>query len=169
MARTGQQHIELMAIEIERQFLVKNDSWRSSADNGVRIRQGYLCTEPDRIVRVRIKGDNAFLTIKGRPVGAARAEYEYPIPLADAEEIIKRSEGFVIDKTRYNLMFEGRLWEVDIFHGENEGLIMAEVELEAEDAAVIIPGWAGIEITDDHRYDNSNLALTPCSKWPNKK
>jgi adenylate cyclase len=155
-----------MGIEIERQFLVKDDSWRPLADSGIRIRQGYLCTEPDRIVRIRIKDDKAFLTIKGRPVGAARAEYEYQIPLADAEEIILRSKGFVIDKTRYNLMFEGRLWEVDIFHKENEGLVFAEVELEAEEAVVILPDWAGPEITADHRYDNSNLAITPFSKWP---
>lgn len=154
-----------MAREIERKFLVAGDQWRSAA-HGVRVRQGYLATGPPATVRVRIAGERAYLTVKGPAQGASRDEYEYPIPVADAEEILERLcvEGRV-EKTRTEVRHAGRLWEVDEFGGENAPLVLAEVELERPDEPVELPPWAGAEVTEDPRYANAALARHPYSRW----
>jgi adenylate cyclase len=154
-----------MAQEIERKFIVDAKKWRRPPD-GVRYRQGYLSTVKERTVRIRTAGDRGFLTIKGANVGAVRAEYEYEIPLADANEMLDRlCERPLIEKTRYRVPHDGMVWEVDEFDGANRGLITAEVELKREDQAVSIPDWAGREVTRDPRYFNANLVAHPYSEW----
>ena len=152
-----------MPLEIERKFLVTGTAWRSP--DAQRLVQGYLSRDKARTVRVRIAGPLAFLTIKGATSGASRAEFEYPIPLADAEALLGLCEGPLIDKIRHRVAFGGLLWEVDEFLGENAGLVVAEVELEREDQAVDLPPWVGEEVTHDPRYFNSNLASFPFSQW----
>jgi adenylate cyclase len=154
-----------MGIEIERKFLVDESKWKP-ADAGTRIVQAYLSSAKERTVRVRLQGDVARLTIKGAAAGISRAEYEYPIPSEDAREMLEKlCERPFIDKTRHLEEFAGRTWEVDVFHGENEGLIVAEIELEDADAAVELPPWALEEVSEDHRYSNSNLAKKPWPSW----
>jgi adenylate cyclase len=155
-----------MSREIERKFLVRSDAWRQGA-SGKAYRQGYLSVDPDRTVRVRVAGDAAFLTVKGRAEGAARAEYEYAIPRAEAEEMLDRlCLRPLIEKTRYRIPHEGLVWEVDEFSGDNAGLVVAEVELVAEDQAVALPPWVGREVTGDPRYANASLVTLPFSAWP---
>jgi adenylate cyclase len=154
-----------MAIEIERKFLVNGNSWRRGA-TGQRIRQGYICSFPDRAVRVRIDGDRAFLTIKAAQNGASRYEYEYEIPMRDATEMLERlCERPLIEKMRHHLTVDGREWVVDEFEGENAGLMVAEVELEKEGQAIALPDWAGAEVTDEPRYLNVNLVRHPYRLW----
>lgn len=154
-----------MGVEIERKFLVRDERWRTLG-TGVSMRQGYLSSHPDRVVRVRIEGDAAMLTIKGRSVGASRGEWEYPIPLADAERFLASlCEQPLIEKTRYRIRHEGMVWEVDEFLGANAGLVVAEIELEAEDQPFSRPDWLGAEVTDDARYFNANLISHPFSEW----
>jgi adenylate cyclase len=154
-----------MAIEIERKFLVKGNSWRQGA-TGQRIRQGYVCSFPDRAVRVRIAGDRACLTIKGAQHGASRYEYEYDIPMGDAAEMLERlCERPLIEKMRHHLTVDGREWIVDEFEGENTGLMVAEVEFEKEGQAIALPDWAGAEVTDEPRYLNVNLVRHPYRLW----
>lgn len=153
-----------MASEIERKFLVTGDSWNDGSP-GVRIAQGYLSRDPDRSVRVRIAGDGAWLTIKGRTEGITRAEFEYPIPIAEARELLEMCLPSVIDKTRHLIPFGGHVWEVDVFHGANEGLVIAEVELADESVFVEPPPWAGAEVSSDCRYYNSSLAARPFGEW----
>jgi len=154
-----------MAIEIERKFLVVGEEWRRSA-SGRRYRQGYLSTDPSRAVRVRRVGDQGYLTIKGATHGATRDEYEYAIPVVEAEAML---DGLclrpLIEKVRYAIPFQGRVWEVDEFLGENAGLIIAEVELESEGQDVVMPAWIGQEVTDDPRYYNANLVRNPFRRW----
>lgn len=152
-----------MAIEIERKFLVIGDAWRDAPP--VFYSQGYLNRDKARTVRVRIAGEEAFLTIKGTSVGARRAEFEYPIPLWDARELLALCEQPLIEKNRRKILHEGFIWEVDEFLGENLGLVVAEIELPAEDAAFTKPDWVGAEVTDDARYFNSNLSRTPFTHW----
>lgn len=152
-----------MAIEIERKFLVIGDAWRDAPP--VFYSQGYLNRDKARTVRVRIAGEEAFLTIKGTSVGARRAEFEYPIPLWDARELLALCEQPLIEKNRRKILHEGFIWEVDEFLGENLGLVVAEIELPAEDAAFTKPDWVGAEVTDDARYFNSNLSRTPFTRW----
>ncbi len=154
-----------MAAEIERKFLVADDSWRDGSP-GVRIAQGYLSQDPDRTVRVRLAGENAWLTIKGRTQGITRAEFEYAIPPAEARELLGLCLPSVIDKTRHEVRHGGHVWEIDVFHGENEGLTVAEVELSDENDSPRIPAWAGAEVSDDARYFNSHLAANPFTRWP---
>jgi adenylate cyclase len=157
-----------MPREIERKFLVRSDAWRGGAV-GKRYRQGYLSTEPDRTVRVRVAGDAGFLTVKGRAAGATRAEYEYPIPRQDAEEMLDRlCLRPIVEKTRYRIPWGGLTWEVDDFSGENAGLVVAEVELEDEGQAVDLPPWVGREVTDDPRYANASLVARPYATWEEK-
>lgn len=152
-----------MAKEIERKFLVK-DSWQPQSA-GIKIAQGYLSTVPERTVRVRIKGDKGYLTIKGKNVGVSRAEYEYEIPRQDAEEMLQLAEQPILVKTRY-LEQQGEFtWEVDVFAGENQGLVVAEIELPAEDAEFSRPAWLGQEVSGDVRYYNANLIKFPFSLW----
>jgi CYTH domain-containing protein len=154
-----------MPKEIERKFLLKNDAWRAGA-TGVRYRQGYLSTEKQRAVRIRTAGDQGYLTIKGESVGATRSEYEYPIPLDDANEMLSQlCLRPIIEKVRYKIPFAGLTWEVDEFEGENAGLIMAEVELDSEEQAFELPGWAGKEVTGDPKYYNASLIANPHSRW----
>jgi adenylate cyclase len=151
--------------EIERKFLVAGDGWRSAVVAADELRQGYLCIDPERTVRVRLAGERAFLTIKGRAHGASRAEFEYPIRVADVSELLQMCLTPLVEKTRHRVLFGGRTWEVDVFAGANRGLVLAEVELEAPDAPVDLPPWLGAEVTDDHRYANANLAARPFTTW----
>lgn len=156
-----------MAKEIERKFLVTGDGWRQA--KGVRYRQGYLHTDQERSVRVRINDDKAYLTIKGTTVGATRLEFEYEIPGQDAQEILDElCERPLIEKNRHKIEHGGLTWEVDEFLGENEGLIIAEIELESEDQAFEKPDWLGQEVTGDPRYFNVNLVENPYSRWRNE-
>ena len=155
-----------MAQEIERKFLVDVKTCPLPAE-GVEIVQGYIPTATRTVVRVRLKGDRAFLTLKGENRGAVRAEFEYSIPVADAREILASlcSEQ-VVEKTRYEIAVGDHLWEVDIFAGRNRGLCIAEVELAAEDERVELPPWVGKEVTGEARYYNSSLVDNPFSAWP---
>ncbi|HEY9295803.1 MAG TPA: CYTH domain-containing protein [Phormidium sp.] len=154
-----------MAIEIERKFLVNGEKWRSLA-TGITYRQGYICTKKEAVVRVRIVGDLGYLTIKGLSVGNSRAEFEYPIPLSDAQTMLETMcEQPLIEKSRYLIKHGELTWEVDEFFGENAGLIIAEVELTAENQVIELPEWVGMEVSHDSRYFNSNLFKYPFSKW----
>ena len=154
-----------MAKEIERKFLVKGAAWRNSSQ-GVQYRQGYLNSAKECTVRVRLAGDKGFLTIKGLTVGAARAEYEYEIPAADAEAMLDDlAEKPLIEKIRYKISYAGLIWEIDEFMGDNAGLVVAEVELDSETQAISKPDWAGEEVTGDARYFNSSLCRQPFKQW----
>ena len=153
-----------MGKEIERKFLVTGEDWRR--DDGVLYRQGYLSTDPERTVRVRTAGPRAYLTIKGRSAGATRAEYEYEIPVADADEMLSQlCERPLIEKRRHTIEHDGHAWEVDEFAGENAGLVLAEIELEHEEQTFARPAWVGVEVTDDPRYFNANLVRHPYRVW----
>jgi CYTH domain-containing protein len=154
-----------MAIEIERKFLVIGDGWKPLATPTI-YRQGYIYTHNKTTVRVRIAGNQAYLTIKGKTTGTARTEFEYPIPLKDAEEMLNTlCDRPLIEKTRYQLKLADLLWEIDEFKGENEGLILAEVELKEENQKINLPEWIGQEVTEDQRYYNANLVKYPYSKF----
>jgi CYTH domain-containing protein len=152
-----------MGTEIERKFLPNGDGWKSVADGpGQVIRQGYLSNSRERTVRVRIKGERAWITVKGINVGASRPEFEYPIPPEDAAWMLDHlCEKPQIDKTRHVVRQNGCAFEIDEFHGENAGLVIVEVELEGEDQEVDLPEWVGAEVTGDARYYNSNIARNP--------
>ncbi len=154
-----------MGTEIERKFLVVGDAWRQGAI-GVLYRQGYLCTTPERTARVRVAGDKGYLTVKGSRTGVSRLEFEYSIPLEDAQAMLDAlCVRPLIEKTRYRIKHGGLVWEVDEFAGENAGLVIAEVELEREDQEVSLPAWVGKEVSADDRYSNSCLAERPFSTW----
>lgn len=156
-----------MATETERKFLLKDTSWNTGL-SGTSYKQGYLITSRERTVRVRIAGDHAYITIKGpmQDGSLAKSEFEYEIPIADAEELYDHvCLPEKIEKTRYMIPYEGHTWEVDVFHGLNEGLVMAEVELEDEHEALILPPWIGEEVSHDRRYFNGLLAKEPFSAW----
>lgn len=153
-----------MAAEIERKFLVSSDAWHDGSP-GVRLAQGYLSLDPDRCARVRLAGENAWLTVKGRTLGITRAEFEYPIPAEDARLLLDMCLPSVIDKTRHRIAFGGHIWEVDVFHGVNDGLVIAEVELTGEDEAINPPPWIGDEVSADSRYYNASLAQAPFGLW----
>lgn len=153
-----------MAKEIERKFLVNGDSWRQLAEGSL-YRQGYIASQ-GATVRVRIAGNQGYLTIKGPTVNFSRSEFEYPIPLADAEEMLDTlCDRPLIEKTRYKIEWSGLVWEVDEFAGANQGLIIAEVELTDEAQQVEIPDWVGTEVTGDVRYFNSYLIKHPFAEW----
>jgi len=155
-----------MTTEIERKFLVVNESWRDAVESEAHLMQGYLSEGGGATVRVRVKGDAGFLTIKGRMQGISRSEYEYEIPVADAKAMLDElSSSPPIDKTRYLVRCGAHVWELDLFHGANAGLVMAEVELASEDEPFQMPDWAGLEVSDDLRYYNSNLARRPFTLW----
>jgi adenylate cyclase len=154
-----------MGIEIERKFLVLGQDWRSMGKK-VFLRQGYLSSNPDRTVRIRVEGETGQITIKGKTLGATRQEWEYPIPLADANILLDTlCEQPMIEKFRYRIAYEGMIWEVDEFLGENAGLVVAEIELTDENQAFIKPSWIGEEVTSDPRYFNSSLLRHPFSRW----
>ena len=152
-----------MALEIERKFLVTGAQWRRP--DAQRLSQGYLSRDKQRTVRVRIAGEQAFLTIKGETRGATRAEFEYEIPVADAGQLLAMCEGPLVEKLRHVLVHAGHTWEVDEFLGDNQGLVVAEIELASEQAPFDKPDWLGREVTDDPRYYNSNLAAKPYRSW----
>jgi adenylate cyclase len=154
-----------MGEEIERKFLVTGEGWRASA-KAARYRQGFLSTEPERTVRVRVAGSRGSITIKGKNVGARRAEFEYEIPVADAQQILDTlCQRPLIEKARYALTVGPHTWEIDVFEGDNAGLVVAEIELGDEDEPFDKPEWVGDEVTDDPRYFNSNLVAKPYRTW----
>lgn len=154
-----------MAQEIERKFLV-HDSVRPLLLDGVEFSQGYLADNDKLSVRVRLAGDQAWLTTKGRGIGFTRPEFEYQIPAADARYMLEHLvSGILISKTRYCLSHAGMVWEVDVFDADNAGLVIAEVELDSEDQALEFPDWLAQEVTADPRYLNVNLALCPYTQW----
>jgi adenylate cyclase len=154
-----------MAKEIERKFLV--DLQRIPIlHNGFDIEQGYVCTRQQAVVRIRVAGERAWLTLKGESRGATRSEFEYPIPVPDARQmLLEFCAGRVISKTRYPLEHQGHRWEVDVFSGDNAGLVVAEVELTDEAENPLLPPWVGLEVTLDSRYSNSNLYDNPYLEW----
>ena len=151
-------------VEIERKFLINKNLWKP-VGKGVEIRQGYLSVHPERVVRVRIAGEKAFITIKGKAKGLVRPEFEYEIPKNEAEILLKMCLDFPIEKIRYKEKINGLIWEIDIFNGANSGLIMAEVELTSEDQKVVLPDWIAEEVSNDYRYFNSWLSENPYTKW----
>ena len=153
-----------MALEIERKFILREGAWRN--EKGTMYRQGYLNSVKERSVRVRMIKGKGYLTVKGISRGAVRAEYEYEIPGADAKAMLNDlCEKPLIEKRRYKIEFNGLIWEADEFFGENQGLLMAEVELETEDQPFVKPEWVGEEVTGDPKYFNANLIHYPFSKW----
>lgn len=151
-------------VEIERKFLVRSEAWRGRS-KGILFRQGFLAADPQRTVRVRIAGDRAFLTVKGAQQGMSRQEFEYEIPVLEAEQMLGLCSWCLIEKRRYSVPCQGMFWEVDEFRGENAGLVVAEIELESESQEFARPEWLGEEVTQDPRYLNANLAKHPYSQW----
>ena len=158
-----------MALEIERKFRVRGDGWKRHIVRARRLRQAYL-TKNDRIsMRVRIDGDEAAtLTIKTARTGIERHEYEFAIPVAEAKELLELREGSVISKTRHIVRNGGLNWEIDVFDGDNNGLVIAEIELDRADGPIKLPHWIGEEVTDDRRFYNADLAKYPFSAWDAK-
>ncbi len=157
-----------MAIEIEHKFLLSSDDWRKYVSHSVKYRQGYLSSQATSSIRIRISNDEAWLNIKSATVGTHRHEYEYPIPMADASEILKNlCRKPLIEKTRHFVTENNHLWEIDEFEGDNQGLIVAEIELDTIGQSFSKPLWLGREVTDDLRYYNNNLASHPYSEWHN--
>ncbi|MDP5001033.1 MAG: CYTH domain-containing protein [Flavobacterium sp.] len=154
-------------VEIERKFLVTNRDFISESSENFRIVQGYLNSNPERTVRVRIKGKKGYITIKGKgnESGLTRFEWEKEIAISEAEALLQLCENGVIDKTRYNVMFENHLFEVDVFTGENDGLIVAEIELESENEIFSKPSWLGEEVTSEEKYYNAYLSNYPYTSW----
>lgn len=158
-----------MGVEIERKFLLKGDAWRGLG-TPVLLRQGYLCSDPARTVRVRIEGDQGSLTVKGKSTGATRGEWEYAIPVLEAAELLDTlCERPLIEKYRRRIEHAGHVWEVDDFLGANAGLVLAEIELASEDETFDKPDWIGTEVTGDTRYFNSSLIRFPYSHWSNQE
>ncbi len=154
-----------MALEIERKFLLRDQSWRAQVSSRTLLRQGYLNDDPARIVRVRVVGEAAFLTVKGITTDITRAEWEYPIPLDDANAMLAICQRPLIEKYRHLLEVDGMRWEIDEFLGENEGLIVAELELQNAAQSFTRPAWLGEEVSTDNRYRNSNLGRHPFTAW----
>ena len=155
-----------MATEIERKYLVRDESWRDHVHHQVRYEQGYLANTEQCSVRVRVGGERAHVNIKGATIGASRLEFEYAVPLEDARTMLRElCRKPIIEKTRYLVRHDSQEWEVDVFEGDNAGLVVAEIELADEAQPVSLPPWAGEEVTDDVRYYNSSLAVTPFNRW----
>lgn len=156
---------QMMAYEIERKFLLANDDWRKLVSDSFVLKQGYLSTNPEATVRVRIKRDKAMLTIKSKNTGIIRNEFEYDVPQRDAEEMLLLCAVPLIVKTRYIITLGSHTWEIDEFTDENNGLLLAEIELSKEDETFDKPEWIGKEVSDDNRYYNSNLITNPYTQW----
>ncbi|VAX14425.1 hypothetical protein MNBD_GAMMA24-2264 [hydrothermal vent metagenome] len=155
-----------MGIEIEKKFLLANDDWRQHADAGTSFRQGYLIGSEKSSVRVRIEGDKANLNIKSATLGVSRQEFEYPIPVEDAQILLATlCQKPLIEKTRYHVTYADHVWEIDVFEGDNAGLVVAEIELAHEDEAFARPDWLGEEVSDDPRYYNVSLVKHPFRDW----
>ncbi len=154
-----------MALEIERKYLIDLEKI-GTLENGIRIKQGYLSTDKNAVVRVRVKNDKAYLTIKGPNNGISRLEFEYEIPFDEANEMLDNlCKKPLIDKTRYIIKHDIHIWEIDVFYGDNEGLVVAEVELKDENEKINLPSWIKEEVTSDNRYFNSNLMKYPYKDW----
>jgi adenylate cyclase len=155
-----------MSFEIERKFLVASGDWQKLAVSSIRIRQAYLASEGSLSIRVRIENDHAAtLTLKSRGAELRRLELEYPIPATDAEALIARRHGSLVEKIRHHVPWQGLMWEVDVFTGDNEGLILAEIELDHERQPFDLPPWIGTEVTSLRKYYNGDLALRPYREW----
>ncbi|WP_412467300.1 CYTH domain-containing protein [Pedobacter sp. KLB.chiD] len=155
-----------MGKEIERKFLIHQLNWDKLAKpKGKLLRQGYLLTDKTKTIRIRATESKGFLTIKGETIGATRLEYEYEIPVGEATELLDNFSASELSKTRYEIEFNGKLWEIDVFSGDNEGLIVAEIELESEEETFDLPDWIGKEVTEEERYYNSNLTVRPFKDW----
>jgi len=154
-------------VEIERKFLVKSSDFKAKAYDNSRIKQGYLNSDSERTIRIRIRGDEAYITIKGKSSenGLSRFEWEKGISIPEAEALLELCEPGMIDKSRYLVDVEGHIYEVDEFYGENEGLLLAEIELESEEEEFKRPDWLGEEVTGDQKYYNSLLSKNPYSNW----
>jgi adenylate cyclase len=155
----------MMGIEIERKFLVNKEKWNQRKPLGLFVRQGYLLTDPEKTIRVRLTGHHGFLTIKGKTTGATRSEFEYEIPGEDAKKILETFSCAVVSKVRFEIIYHEKLWEIDEFLDENEGLIIAEIELKSEEEKIDFPEWIEKEITGDARYYNASLAENPFKNW----
>jgi len=155
-----------MGKEIERKFLVNHNKWQDlTKPEGKQLRQGYISSDPNKTIRVRIADKQAWLTIKGISVGATRLEYEYEIPLEEAAELLDNFSENELEKTRHEITYAGKLWEIDVFSGDNDGLIVAEIELQAEDEQFDLPDWIAEEVTHEKKYYNSNLTKHPFKDW----
>ncbi|MGZ8236159.1 CYTH domain-containing protein [Methylobacter tundripaludum] len=155
-----------MAIEIEHKFLLANDSWREHIHHSVKYRQGYLSSQATSSIRIRISDEHAWLNLKSATIGTHRLEYEYEIPMNDANEIIDNlCRKPIIEKTRHFVIDDGNTWEIDEFEGDNQGLIVAEIELSEIGKSFAKPHWVGAEVTHDLRYYNNNLAIHPYATW----
>jgi adenylate cyclase len=156
--------------EIERKFLVANDGWRAAADPGRRLRQAYLADTGKAAIRVRVEdGRTAYLTIKSAEPGLSRLELEYPVPVEDADALSTLRQGSILDKRRFRVPHAGRTWEVDVYSGDNEGLVVAEIELASETEAVDLPPWLGREVTGEARFYASRLAMRPYRDWSGRE
>lgn len=154
-----------MPLEIERKYLLKNDSWKGLAV-GIFYKQGYLFDSNGKSVRIRIAGDTAFLTIKASKTGIVRDEYEYEIPMEDALDLLdNHCNDKVVEKTRYNITYKDKVWEVDEFHKDNQGLVVAEIELSDASENIEKPDWVGMEVSNDQKYFNSSLIDNPFCNW----
>jgi adenylate cyclase len=153
-----------MPLEIERKFLVDTRKWNPT-DEGTRLVQAYLSIDPNPTVRIRIAGEKAFLTIKGRSKSISRPEFEYELPVNEAQEMMSLAISYPIEKIRYEIMHKGFLWEVDVFLEKNEGLVIAELELESENQVFLRPDWLLTEVSGDRRYYNSYLSEHPFQEW----
>ena len=154
-----------MALEIERKFLVIDDSWKPQVVRSHVLKQGYLASSPGPTVRIRTSDESAFLTIKGKTIGFSRVEFEYEVPMDEALDLLKLSANTPIEKTRNIIKADGHVWEIDVFEGANQGLVLAEVELRSEDEQVVLPSWIGSEVSHDSRYFNSYLSQNPFNEW----
>lgn len=154
-----------MSIEIERKFLLKNDKWKKYIDVSLPMVQGYLASDNGMTVRVRVVGQKAYLTIKGKRDHYSRSEFEYAIPVKDAKEMLGESQCIFIKKVRHIVFHDNNRWEVDVFKGENKGLSVAELELNSEDQDFSMPSWIGEEVSEDSKYRNSRLARNPFKTW----
>jgi|WetSurMetagenome_2_1015567.scaffolds.fasta_scaffold921680_1 adenylate cyclase len=154
-----------MGTEIERKFLLVGDTWRENAQ-GLLLRQGYICSRPEGTVRVRTVHNQGYLTLKGKTTGITRSEFEYPIPLEEANILLDQlCEESILEKIRYRVDYKGFTWEIDEFLGDNAGLLIAEIELETEDQFFARPEWVGEEVSGDPRYFNSSLSRNPYLRW----
>jgi CYTH domain-containing protein len=155
-----------MGQEIEKKFLVDHYKWKQlDKPKGELYRQGYLVSEPNKTIRVRQTNEKGFLTIKGITIGATRPEYEYEIPINDAKELLENFSISELSKIRYKIIYDNKTWEVDVFLGDNDGLIVAEIELTSEDEKFLIPEWVDVEVTEQEKYYNSNLTVEPYKNW----
>lgn len=155
-----------MGVEIERKFLVDHEKWNHlSKPGGSNFRQGYMVKDESKTIRVRVTDEEAFITIKGKTTGLTRSEYEYNIPVADGNELLVAFCEAIISKIRYCIEYAGNVWEVDVFSGDNEGLIMAEIELDDESEIFDLPDWITDEVTGDVRYYNLSLSINPYKNW----